>query len=231
MAMTSTLNSDDVAEYLEQHPQFFVQYADVLANIKLTSPLVGRAISLQERQTEILRDKIRQHELQLSQIFRNAKENEAIADKYQLWTETILRSKHDATLPRVLTNSLASQFAVSQVTLRLWNVAPEYQEAWYSIPPNDDLRIFSNSLSTPYCGPVKQISCLTWLPNSEEIRSMAVIPLFSASNVIPSGLLVLGSTDEARFTAAMSTDFLTHIGKIASAALSHLSPQAALSEV
>lgn len=60
---------------------------------------------------------------------------------------------------------------------------------------------------------------------------MAVIPLFTVSNVIPAGLLVLGSTDETRFTSAMSTDFLTQIGKIASAALSHLSPQAALSNV
>lgn len=231
MAMTSTLNSDDVAEYLEQHPQFFVQYADVLANIKLTSPLVGRAISLQERQTEILRDKIRQHELQFAQILRNAKDNEVIADNFQQWTETILRSKPDTTLPRVLTNTLASQFNVQQVTLRLWNLAPEFKDNWYSIPVTDDLRIFSNSLTTPYCGPAKQVSCLSWLPNSEEIRSMAIIPLFPSSTVIPGGLMVLGSTDESRFTSAMSTDFLVHIGKIASASLSHLSPKAALTEV
>lgn len=231
MAMTSTLNSDDVADYLEEHPQFFVQYADVLANIKLTSPLVGRAISLQERQTEILRDKIRQHEMQLTQILRNATENEAIANKFQEWTETILRSKHDTTLPRVLTNTLASQFNVPQVTLRLWNLAPEFQDNWYSIAATDDLKIFSNSLSKPYCGPAKQVSCLAWLPNSEEIRSMAIVPLFTTSTVLPGGLMVLGSNDESRFTSSMSTDFLIHIGKIASASLSHLSPKAALTEV
>lgn len=221
----TTLHSDDVADYLLQHPQFFEEYADVLASIKLTSPLVGRAISLQERQAEVLRDKIRTLELDLSHLLRTAKDNENIATTYQQWVDTLLRASIDATLPLVLTDSLANLFRVPQVTLRLWQMDETYQDAWFATAKSDSLTTFAHSLISPYCGEIKDVECVQWLKDPASVQSVAIIPLFTQQKAIPSGLLVLASDDLNRFTATMHTDFLMRIGEIASASLSHLAAQ------
>ena len=44
-----------VAQYLSDHPQFFDQHPALLGELKLASPVTGRAISLQERQMEVMR--------------------------------------------------------------------------------------------------------------------------------------------------------------------------------
>ncbi|MEP7283305.1 MAG: DUF484 family protein, partial [Rubrivivax sp.] len=49
----------DIAEYLQQTPGFFERHAELLASVQLTSPHGQRAVSLQERQMEMLRDKIK----------------------------------------------------------------------------------------------------------------------------------------------------------------------------
>jgi len=49
----------DIANYLANTPGFFERHAELLGSIQLTSPHGQRAVSLQERQMEMLRDKIR----------------------------------------------------------------------------------------------------------------------------------------------------------------------------
>ena len=50
---------DDVAQYLRDHPEFFDEYAEVLAQIYVPHPHGGRAIPITERQIVTLRDKAR----------------------------------------------------------------------------------------------------------------------------------------------------------------------------
>jgi hypothetical protein len=50
LAMTAPLDSTAIAQYLVDHPQFFEEYAGLLVEVKLSSPLTGRAVSLEERQ-------------------------------------------------------------------------------------------------------------------------------------------------------------------------------------
>jgi uncharacterized protein YigA (DUF484 family) len=47
------MNSTDIATYLIQNPDFFEEHAELLSAVKLTSPVMGRTISLQERQMEV----------------------------------------------------------------------------------------------------------------------------------------------------------------------------------
>ena len=68
------MNTNDIADYLVQHPHFFEEHAELLAKIKLTSPIMGRSISLQERQMEIVREKLKVLELRLSDLMRVAQE-------------------------------------------------------------------------------------------------------------------------------------------------------------
>ena len=223
--MTSPLDAPTVAQYLSAHPHFFEEQAGLLGEIRLASPLTGRAISLQERQMEVMRAKYKALELRMADLLRVANENEAIAARVHGWTQALLQVRGAAGMPDALVQGLQTSFAVPQVTLRLWNLAPEHADSWFARGVSDDARIFANSLRTPYCGSNHDFEAVRWLAAAETIASTVILPLRAAgapANGPAFGLLILGSPDAERFTASMATDFLTHIGAIASAALGAL---------
>ena len=61
------MNPSDVAAYLKEHPDFFENYADVVADVMIPHPHGGRAISISERQILTLRDRAKQLEAKLSE--------------------------------------------------------------------------------------------------------------------------------------------------------------------
>jgi uncharacterized protein len=218
--MTDTMDPAAVAQFLVDNPQFFEQHAALLGKVKLSSPLTGKAVSLQERQMEVMRDKYKALELQMAELIRLARDNAAIANKFHAWTQALLQARHGADLPRALVDGLCAQFSVPQVTLRLWNLAPEHGDAWFVRGVSDDARIFANSLLAPYCGSNHDFEAVRWLDDATAVQSTVILPLRSGGSAF--GLLILGSPDPRRFGAEMATDFLIHIGETASAALAAL---------
>ncbi|SFV10188.1 DUF484 family protein [Pseudoduganella namucuonensis] len=220
---TTTLDSAAVASFLADHPHFFEEHASLLGDVKLSSPLTGRAVSLQERQMEVMRDKYKALELRMAELARHAKENETIAGRFHTWTQALLRVREDGDMPRVLVDSLKSAFHVPQTTLRLWQAAPAHADQWFTAGVSDDARIFANSLMAPYCGSNNDFEAVRWLEDAGHIQSTVIIPLRKpGSKGATFGLLILGSPDSERFTSLMATDFLVHIGETASTALAPL---------
>ncbi|EJN08880.1 DUF484 family protein [Herbaspirillum sp. YR522] len=220
--MTTPLDSGLIAEYLLDHPHFFEEHAELLSTVKLTSPVMGRAVSLQERQMEILREKIKVQELHMSDLMRIAQENDEITSKFQAWTRALLLARNEADLPRVLCERLQEIFHVPQVTLRLWNLAQTGGDAWFTQSVSEDARIFANGLTAPFCGANKEFEAAGWLEDAASVKSVAILPLRGGASTETFGLLVLGSADPGRFTADMGTDFLTRIAETGSAALACL---------
>lgn len=218
--MSATLDSATVAQYLADNPHFFDEYAGLLGEVKLASPVTGKAVSLQERQMEVMRDKYRALELRMAELVRLAQDNAAIANRFHAWTQVLLKSAGGAALPRDLVDGLAAQFGVPQVTLRLWDVAAGHAGAWFTEDVSDDARIFAGSLRAPYCGPNKDFEAVRWLPGADTVQSTVILPLRDGEATF--GLLILGSPEAGRFSADMGTDFLVHIGETASAALAPL---------
>ncbi|MDL2353872.1 MAG: DUF484 family protein [Pseudomonadota bacterium] len=218
--MTETLDSAAVAQFLADHPQFFAEHAALLGQVKLSSPLTGKTVSLQERQMEVMRDKYKALELQLSTLVRLAQENTAIANKFHGWNQALLQAHHGADLPRALLDGLCAQFDVPQATLRLWDLDGAHGARWFTQDVSDDARIFANSLLAPYCGSNHDFEAVRWLDDAAAVQSTVILPLRSGGAAF--GLLILGSPDARRFGAEMGTDFLIHIGETASAALAAL---------
>ncbi|MES2152714.1 MAG: DUF484 family protein [Pseudomonadota bacterium] len=218
--MTETMDSNSVAQYLADHPRFFEEHAGLLGQVKLSSPLTGKAVSLQERQMEVMRDKYKALELRMAELIRLAQDNAAIANKFHAWTQALLQARHDADLPRALVEGLQAQFGVPQATLRLWDLAPAHAERWFGADVSADARLFANSLLAPYCGSNHDFEAVRWLDDAAAVQSTVIVPLRSAGKAF--GLLILGSPDPERFSAQMATDFLLQIGDTASAALAVL---------
>jgi len=75
------MKADEIARYLQDHPKFFEEYADLLAQLYIPHPHGGRAISITERQILTLREKAKQLESKLGELIRFGEENDVIGEK------------------------------------------------------------------------------------------------------------------------------------------------------
>ncbi|MGM9425755.1 DUF484 family protein [Hydrogenophaga sp. MI9] len=218
------ITEDDIANYLANTPDFFERHAGVLASVQLSSPHGQRAVSLQERQAEMLREKIKGLELRSADMIRHGQENSAIADRLHRWTRELLLTRDAQDLPLVVASEMAAQFNVPQVAIKLWDVAADFAGQTYAQGASEDVRAFAASLPRPYCGANPGLEAASWLVDPGAVGSLALIPLRDAGSPDAFGLLVLGSSDPHRFAADMGTEFLERMGELTSAALSRLRP-------
>ena len=98
---TQGITENDIANFLANTPGFFERHAELLGAVQLTSPHGQRAVSLQERQMEMLRDKVKGLEMKIIEMIRNGQDNLALADKLHRWTRSImLTAQARPTCPR-----------------------------------------------------------------------------------------------------------------------------------
>lgn len=216
------ITEDDIANYLAQTPGFFERHAELLSSIQLTSPHGQRAVSLQERQMEMLRERIKGLEHRIMDMIRNGEDNLGIADRLHQWTMRLLLTADPAALPQVLLDDLRERFMIPLATLRLWGTAPAFVELPATQAVSEDAKSFASSLSLPYCGANVGFEATAWLDDPTSVRSMAMVPLRRGDAHEAFGLLVLGSPDPTRYAAQMGTEFLSRIGEIAAACLARL---------
>ena len=231
----------DIADYLVNTPGFFERHAELLGSVQLTSPHGQRAVSLQERQMEMLRDKIRGLEGRIVDMIRYGQDNVSLADRLHRWTRALMMVREPVELPARLVDELMHQFIVPQAGIRLWGTESAFASQPFAVTVSEDVKLFAASLALPYSGVNSGFEAAQWLDEPTAARSMAMIPLRaepapavpapiggSAERVAPRpgafGMLVLASPDPTRYTADMGTEFLGRIGELASAALARLLP-------
>ncbi|MCZ4316916.1 DUF484 family protein [Comamonadaceae bacterium G21597-S1] len=222
---TNPITEDDIANYLANTPDFFERHAELLASVHLTSPHSKRAVSLQERQAEMLRDKIKVLEHRLMDMIRHGNENALLSDRLLRWSASLFENTSAAAIPAQIVDHVREQFSVPQVTIKVWGVAEAYRGADFATGVSEDAKLFATSLSEPFCGVNTGFEAVTWLAEPAAAASIALLPLRDtrAGAMQPAfGMLVLSSPDGQRYNSGMGTDFLQHVADIASAALGRL---------
>jgi uncharacterized protein YigA (DUF484 family) len=212
----------DIANYLANTPGFFERHAELLSSVQLSSPHGARAVSLQERQMQMLRDRIKGLESRIMEMVRNSQENGAIAERLQRYVRAILLTGDPQHLPARMVQTLMQEFLIPQAAIRLWGLDPGYAGGAHAAPASDDVKRFAASLTLPYCGANAGFEAAEWLDDAASMASMAMIPLRHGEACF--GLLVLASPDPTRYAADMGTEFLMRLGEVSSAALSRLRP-------
>jgi uncharacterized protein len=212
----------DIAQFLVNTPDFFERHAELLSTVQLSSGHGNRAVSLQERQAEMLREKIKTLERRIMEMVRNGNDNMMIADKLQRWTRNLLLTHHAIDLPDVLTKEIKHQFLVPQVGIKVWGTNGLFSDQEFTLGVSEDAKTFASSITAPYCGVNAGFEAVKWLAQPELAMSVALIPLRAGAAADAFGMLVLASPDPERFNAGMGTDFLERIAELASAALSRL---------
>jgi uncharacterized protein YigA (DUF484 family) len=160
------MNDREVADYLLANPQFFDRHAELLATVRLSNPHGKAAVSLQERQMGLLRDKYKQLERRLAELLRHGHENDSLSAKCQRWTLRVIAERDPHALPATITSGLREIFDVPQAALRVWDVATAYAQAQFARSVGEEIRIFASSLVAPYCGANAGFEAAQWLSDA-----------------------------------------------------------------
>ena len=210
------MKAEEVAQFLNQHPEFFEDYAEMLAELVIPHPHGGRAIPISERQILSLREKSRRLESKLGELIRFGEQNDAITDKLHRMTIALIGARDLAGVVHLLGFNLREDFAVPHVSVRLWDgwsasLESEGNEA------SAQARAFAEGLNGPYCSAHAMADTAAWFGEAAaHLRSFAYVPLRAETTF---GLLGLASEDPQRFYPEMGTLYLRRLGDIAAAAL------------
>ena len=223
------LTDADVADYLRAQPGFFDRESRLLADIRLYSQHGDRAVSLAERQAELLRERI-QHldaallgHIDLIDRFKvNAMQNASIAQRLNVWVRDVLLTTDDAAIPSAIVGGLRAHFSHLQAAIKVWGASARFGNEEFVQGASADVQAFTKSLGEPYCGVNNGFEAISWLEEPQRAQSVAMIALRSGAAGEVMGLLLLASSDVKRFSPDMATDFLHQIGDLSSAALSRL---------
>jgi len=202
------MRSEDVAQYLQDNPQFFEEHIETLVQINLPHPHGGRTVSLSERQLVALREKNKELEKKLHELIEFAKENDALQHKVQEFVVALFAARDLVTLQEMIPRLLRDIFAVPHTVLRLWQVNP----------PSAEVLTFADAQAQPVCLHHAAHDTAGWFgENAAQLHSFAYLPLHAGSETI--GLLALASEDRQRFYPEMGTVFLQRIADAVSGAL------------
>lgn len=220
---TSPLTEQEIVDYLREHPDFFTQHPELLGGLQLPHPTNGGAISLVERQSLVLRERIKSLESRLAELIGHGQQNDVIADKLTDWSRRLLSHEGTAEKPEVVVEELKRVFDVPYGAVRLWGVADEFAHLPSASPTGDDAAALANSMQSPYCGANVGFEAASWLNHDPAaVQSLVMLPLRAPGETQTFGLVVLGSPDKDRFHITMGTAFLRRMTELASAALMRL---------
>lgn len=211
----TSMNSQDVLQYLRDHPEFFEEHAELLTQVSIPHPHGGPAIPLSERQVLALRDRNRALQGKLSELIQFGEENDTIGERVHRLSLALLgASDRDAAIRETI-RSLREDFALTHVAIRLWRGSGDAAEY---MPVSAAIHDYAATLELPFCGPNDRFEAAEWFGvDPTQIQSVALCALRDDAGVF--GMLALGAEDPKRFFPEMGTLYLTRIAELISASL------------
>ena len=215
------MKSEEVAQYLQDNPQFFEEHADLMSRMVIPHPHGGRTISITERQMLSLRDKNKLLESKMGEMLQFGEENDTISEKMHRMGVAMIATASFQSVLHTLNFHLRDDFSIPHVALRLWDRPENVEELPEFAEVSEELQVFAETLSQPYCGSTSGFETSSWFGHASKfIRSQALIAMRNGGGTI--GMIALGSEDAQRFYAGMGTLYLERLGEMASAALARV---------
>lgn len=197
----------EVASFLRRNPRFLDQFPDLALTLNVPRE-EGSATSLAGYQLQVLRDKNRELNKRLQELFATANDNERLTVRMHQLTLALLRARDPAESLRTLVAVLTEDFHSDHVRVVLFRGDDRLPiEQWLNVvsPEAPALRAFGEFLAAgePLCGRLQAEKLdLLFGERAACVQSAALLPLEGR------GMLAIGSTDAARFFPGMGTLFL-----------------------
>jgi uncharacterized protein YigA (DUF484 family) len=213
---TPALDSSQVAQWLTQHPEFFIEQPDLLRQLVLPHPS-GQAVSLLEKQNALLREDLKHTQAQLNALMARGRHNDQLFHHLQ---ELILALLQVDTWPdrlEVLGQVLRDHFGIEQ-----WLLLLKDERFAVAMP---EVHAVSDERLSALCPHVsEQSQCwvgggtpeiLALIPGNLTQASQAQVMLKRDHQEL--GVLVLVAQDPSQFEAEMDTLFLEFLAQVLAA--------------
>ena len=223
---TITIREDQIVGYLRRNPDFFARHDDLLAEISLPHDS-SSAISLLERQVNILRERGTEARQKLNNLLENARNNDQLFDTIQNLVLALLGAADATEIAEIAQGQLSNHANVDACELILveqkgLDVASTVRTQSSEHLKTDFEDIFR--LKRTYCGSLDQkIIHQLFQNDSALIRSTALCPVISNGEVL--AILALGNQRKDTFSVNLDTLFLDFIGRVVGTVLGkHMAP-------
>ncbi|MDM8567212.1 DUF484 family protein [Candidatus Halobeggiatoa sp. HSG11] len=229
-----------VAEYLQRHPDFFTRHKNLLKTLvnpkEDTTLLLKQELEDLREKNQRLQNKLKETpppsslqqnlknshaenqklRAKLEDLIAVAQENEKLNRRIQHLISTLINVNGIEDFFQTLYSTLCNEFETDVVVIRCFEVVHSERQEFVNFDAQT-LDLFSDLLkgNKPICGKLSVEQHNYLFPDSK-IVSAVLIPILANSEEQPQGLLAMGSHDETRFQADMSTDFLIYLGELVS---------------
>lgn len=217
---SSEISAEQVAEYLRNHGEFFVEHEDVLADLSLPHQS-GKAISLLERQVTILRERGIDARQKLNNLLENARNNDQLFDTTRNLVLALLRAKNVTEIADVTQDQLSNHANIDACEIIVLE-HPELNvsDSVRTESPDTLRKEFSDvfRLKRTHCGTVSNAQIDYLFPNTGgKIKSTALCPVLCNGDVL--ALIAFGNQSDNYFNINLDTLFLDFIGRVVGAVL------------
>lgn len=212
--LADPLEPEQIEAYLREHPDFFEQHHELLAEISLPHES-GSAVSLVERQVAILRERNIDMRHRLSKLLDNARDNDKLFDKTKRLVLSLLEGQDMGDIIDALHYSFDKDFNIHYTSVILFGNADKIPSSQARIVTIAEAREHVGSLlknSRAVCGTLgaKEMQFI-FGEHASEIGSVATVPLIHGSVF---GLLSIGNRDPHYYRSSMGTLFLSYIAEV-----------------
>lgn len=217
---SNTLSAEQVAEFLQTHPDFMHTHTEFFENVRFSHPEKG-TISFAEHQLVAYRKKMTGLEEQIRNLVAIGQENEKIFEATCRLTEELLKIQVEKSRwIEYIERLVAAHFNLEVAAIQLWGKRIEdssFVAETHRVKEVTDIFVkLIQERDHPICGAVPPEFLSVLKAQGKEIKSYALVPLIDHEGRL--GVLILGSLDVNRFFPEMGTLFLMFIGRV----LSHL---------
>ncbi|UTA47788.1 DUF484 family protein [Simiduia sp. 21SJ11W-1] len=208
-----TVTDAEVAAYLAEHPDFFEQHPDLLADMQLPHDS-GNAISLVERQVAVLRERNMDMRHRLSKLLDNARDNDKLFDKTKRLVLAVLEGRKAEDTVNTLYYSFEKDFQIHFTRLVLFRPIPGKLGQARCVTLTDAKTPLAKFLKSQkaMCGQLgNEEKAYIFGEQAPLVGSAAVVPLIHGTCF---GLLAVGNRDANYYRSSMGTLFLGYIAEI-----------------
>jgi len=208
------LSSKEIAEYLILNPDFFKENPEVLRSIEIVHES-GAAVSLIQKQVELLRSNYNATTDELMKLLGIAKTNENIFSLTKKLIIELIDASNTGELVNILENGFESDFGAKTSRLLFFTESPKDL-------PKDRIKSLSEAkkilatLLKPdeiYCGVIDKGLANFIFNKKSKINEIALVPL-NCNSV--KGLIALGSDEPGKYNKNKDTLFLDFIAEVVS---------------
>ncbi|MFC3851798.1 DUF484 family protein [Salinispirillum marinum] len=216
--VNTQLSAEEVEAFLGDNPYFFEGREGLLKAMRINHHS-GQAISLLEKQNDLLRKELNSHRERLQHLIAIARDNDHLFLRLRALVLTMLDASSWNGLLTAMRSSLTANFDVDYVRV----VA---LESWLLTGASEMMPGNADNLSQhlpavleqkkSYCGQVApEVAEMLYGPDiASDVGSVALSPLVHDGRVV--GILALATHDPDYFRSSMDTLFLTYVAEVTS---------------